>query len=195
MNLSLLGWYGVVLVLCIPNRRHTSNTTFDPKFVPWSLCSSRKAPYRATISYTSFLATVVAFWSGMGKHSSHLASHHEAVLVPCRGDKVGTGDVHRQAFHRNPDDVLVQRLPSSPSFLQHCAVAFVADPAHVSSHSGPVETLFRQRQGACRAQMGSDHPSMEQLEKTAASIRRDDQQGPPSLSFVEPSVQYSAYQV
>ena len=61
MNPSLQGWYGVVLVLCIPNRRHTSSTTFDPKFVPWSLCSSRKAPYRATISYTNILATVVAF--------------------------------------------------------------------------------------------------------------------------------------
>ena len=68
---SLLGWYGVVRVLCIPNRRHTSSTILDPKFMPWSLCSSRKAPYRATISNTSFLATVVAFWSGMGKHSSH----------------------------------------------------------------------------------------------------------------------------
>ena len=41
------------------------------RWQPWSLCSSRKAPYRARISYTSFLATVVAFWSGMGKHSSH----------------------------------------------------------------------------------------------------------------------------
>ena len=100
-----------------------------------------------------------------------VASHHEAVLVPCRGDRVGTGDVNRQLFHRNPDDVLVQRLPSSPTSLQHCAVAFVADPAHVSTHSGPVETLLRQRQGACRAQMGPDHPSMELLEKTAASIR------------------------
>ena len=29
--------------------------------------------------------------------------------------------------------------------------SFVADPAHISSHSGPVETLFHQRQGACRA--------------------------------------------
>ena len=119
-----------------------------------------------------------------------VASHHEAVMVPCRGDRVGTGDVHRQAFHRNPDDVLVQRLPLSPSFLQHCTVTFVADPAHVRTHSGPVETLFRQRQGACRAQMGPDHPSMEPLEKTAASICRDDQLGPPSLSLqlVEPSV-------
>ena len=61
MNPSLLGWYSVVLVLCIPNRRHTSSTTLDPKFVPWSLCSSRKAPYRTTISNTNFLATVVAF--------------------------------------------------------------------------------------------------------------------------------------
>ena len=103
-----------------------------------------------------------------------VASHHEAVLFPRRGDRVGTGDVHRQAFHRNPDDVLVQRLAPSPTSLKHCAVAFVADLAHVSSHSGPVETLLRQRQGACRAQMGSDHPSMEPLEKTAASIRRDD---------------------
>ena len=57
-----------------------------------------------------------------------VASHHEAVLVPCRGDGVGSGDIHRQAFHQNPDDVLVQRIPSSPSFLR-CAVAFVADPA------------------------------------------------------------------
>ena len=103
-----------------------------------------------------------------------VASHHEAVLVPCQGDRVWTGDVHRQAFHRNPDDVLVQRLPSSPSFLQHCTVAFIADPAHVSSHSRAVETLFRQCQGACSAQMGSDHPSMEPLEKAAAPIRRDD---------------------
>ena len=124
-----------------------------------------------------------------------VAFHHEAVLVPCRGDRVGTGDVHRQAFHRNPDDVLVQRLPSSPSFLQHWAVAFVADPVHVSSHSRPVKTLFPQRQGACRAQMGSDHPSMEPLEKAAAPIRRADQLVEPSLQLVEPSVQYSAYQV
>ena len=43
----------------------------------------------------------------------------------------------------NPDDVLVQLLSSSPPSLQHCAVAFVADLAHVSSHSGPVETLLR----------------------------------------------------
>ena len=103
-----------------------------------------------------------------------VASHHEAVLVPCRGDRVGTGDIHRQPFHQNPDDVLVQRLPPSPTSLQHCAVTFVADPAHVSSHSGPVETLLRQCQGACRAQMGSDHPSMKPLEKAAVSIRRDD---------------------
>ena len=34
MNPSLRGWYSVVLVLCIPNSRHTSSTTFDPKFVP-----------------------------------------------------------------------------------------------------------------------------------------------------------------
>ena len=100
-----------------------------------------------------------------------VASHHEAILVPCPRDRVGTGNIHRQAFHRNPDDVLVQWLPSSLSSLQHCAVAFIADPAHVSSHPGPVETLLRQRQGACRAQMGSNHPSMELLEKTAASIR------------------------
>ena len=39
-----------------------------------------------------------------------VASHHEAVLVPCQGDRVGTGDVHRQAFHRNPDDVLRSRI-------------------------------------------------------------------------------------
>ena len=49
MNPSLLGWYGVVLILCIQNSRHTSSTTFHPKIVPWSLCSSRNAPYRATI--------------------------------------------------------------------------------------------------------------------------------------------------
>ena len=61
MNPSLLGSYGVVLVLCIPNSRHVSKTTFDLKFVPWSVNSSRNAPYRATISYGF----------GMGKHSSH----------------------------------------------------------------------------------------------------------------------------
>ena len=37
-----------------------------------------------------------------------VASHHEAVLVPCRGDRVGSGDIYRQPFHRNPDDVLVR---------------------------------------------------------------------------------------
>ena len=72
-----------------------------------------------------------------------VASHHEAVLVPCRSDRVGSGDVHCQSFHRNPDDVLVQRLPPSPTSLQHCTVSLFADPAHVSSHSGPVETLLR----------------------------------------------------
>ena len=71
-----------------------------------------------------------------------VASHHEAVLVPRRSDRVGSGDVHGQSFHRNPDDVLVQRLPPSPTSLQHCTVALIADPTHVSSHSGPVETLL-----------------------------------------------------
>ena len=80
-----------------------------------------------------------------------VAPHHKAVLVPGRSDRVGSGDVHGQSFHRNPDDVLVEWLPPSPTSLQHCTVALVADPAHVGSHSGPVETLLCQRQGACRA--------------------------------------------
>ena len=46
-----------------------------------------------------------------------VASHHEAVLVPCRSDRVGSGDVHCQPLHRNTDDVLVQRLWSSPPSL------------------------------------------------------------------------------
>ena len=71
-----------------------------------------------------------------------VAPHHEAVLVPRRGDRVGSGNVYGQSFHRNPDDVLVERLPPSPASLQHCTVALIADPAHVGSHSGPVETLL-----------------------------------------------------
>ena len=65
MNPSLQGWYGVVLVLCMPKRQHTLATTCDPKFVHWLLCSSQNAPYLATIMNTSF-------WSGNGKHSSRL---------------------------------------------------------------------------------------------------------------------------
>ena len=44
LETSFRWWHGVVLVLCIPNNRHTSSTTFDPKFVPWSLYNSRNAP-------------------------------------------------------------------------------------------------------------------------------------------------------
>ena len=88
-----------------------------------------------------------------------VAPHHKAVLVPGRSDRVGSADVRGQSFHWS---------------LQHCTVALIADPAHVGSHSGPVETLLCQCQGACRASMGSDHSSMEPLEQTAASIRRDD---------------------
>ena len=80
-----------------------------------------------------------------------VAPHHKAVLGPDRSDRVGSGEVHGQSFHRNPNDVLVEWLPPSPTSLQHCTVELVADPAHVGSHSGPVETLLCQRQGACRA--------------------------------------------
>ena len=114
-----------------------------------------------------------------------IAPHHEAVLVPRRGDGVGPGYIHCQAFHRDPDDVLM-----SPSFPQHRAVAFGADPAHVSAHPRPVKTLFCQREGACNAQMSSYRPSMETLENNAAPVHRNDQLGPPSLSLqlMEPSV-------
>ena len=124
-----------------------------------------------------------------------VAPHHKAVLVPGRSDRVRPGDVHGQSFHRHPDDVLVERLPPSPTSLQHRAVALVADPAHVGSHSRPVKSLLSQRHGARRAQMSSDHPSVEPLEQTTASVCRDDQLGPPSLSFqlVELSVEYSSH--
>ena len=40
-----------------------------------------------------------------------VAPHHKAVLVPGRSDRVGSGDVHGQSFHRHPDDVLVEWFP------------------------------------------------------------------------------------
>ena len=67
------------------------------------------------------------------------------LLVPRGVDGVLPPHIHRQSFHQNRDNVLMQRFPASPPPLHHGAVTFHTDPTHICTH--PSRILFPPERG------------------------------------------------